>query len=290
MDEAPTGAGSSDMTRHLHVFRSIATVSLGGQLEGKLAAAARAGFDGIELAEADLTSSGRTPAEVRSRAADLGLRIWLYQPFRDFEAVPASGLLRNLDRAERVFEVMRQLDAATLLVCSNVSAAAIDDDARAAGQLSLLAGRAGRHGIRIAYEALAWGRHVRSYARAWQIVTQACHPQLGIALDSFHILALGHDPAGIAAIPGEQIFVLQLADAPRLDLDPLTWSRHHRCFPGQGDFDLAGFMAAVLAAGYAGPWSLEIFNDVFRQADPDRIAADGMQSLLALEGYTGARV
>ena len=66
-------------------------------------------------------------------------------------------------------------------------------------------------------------------------------------------------------------------------MDALPWSRHYRCFPGQGGFDLTGFMADVLAAGYQGPWSLEVFNDVFRQADAERTARDGMRSLLTLE-------
>ena len=66
-------------------------------------------------------------------------------------------------------------------------------------------------------------------------------------------------------------------------MDVLPWSRHHRLFPGQGSFDLTGFLGHVLAAGYAGPWSLEVFNDVFRQADPRGTAIDARRSLLALE-------
>ena len=66
-------------------------------------------------------------------------------------------------------------------------------------------------------------------------------------------------------------------------MDVLQWSRHYRCFPGQGGFDLADFLGHVLAAGYAGPLSLEVFNDVFRQADPERMAVDAMRSLLLLE-------
>jgi 3-dehydroshikimate dehydratase len=263
--------------------RSIATISLSGPLEEKLAAAARAGFDGVEIFEGDLITSSLSPADIRLHAADLGLEIMLYQPFRDFEAVPEDVFARNIRRAERKFGLMTALGADTMLVCSNVSAAAIDDDARAASQLRRLAERAGEHGIRIAYEALAWGRHISSYQRAWELVTAAGHPALGICLDSFHILSLGHDTSGIRAIPAEQIFFLQLADAPLLTMDVLAWSRHYRCFPGQGDFDLTGFMADVLAAGYGGPWSLEVFNDVFRQADAERTAVDGMRSLLCLE-------
>jgi 4-hydroxyphenylpyruvate dioxygenase len=279
-----TGASARPSVR-----RSIATISLSGPLEEKLAAAAGAGFDGVEIFEGDLITCRLSPADVRLRAADLGLAILLYQPFRDFEAVPDILFRQNLRRAEQKFGLMASLGVDMLLVCSNVSAAAIDDDGLAAGQLWQLAERAGGHGIRIAYEALAWGRHVSSYERAWRLVAQAAHPQLGVCLDSFHILSLGHDPAGIRRIPAEKIFFLQLADAPLLNMQTLAWSRHHRCFPGQGGFDMTGFTADVLSAGYSGPWSLEVFNDVFRQADAERTAVDGMRSLLTLEESLAAR-
>jgi 4-hydroxyphenylpyruvate dioxygenase len=269
------------------VRRSIATVCLSGTLEDKLEAAADAGFDEVEVFEPDLIASALAPDQVRDRAAELGLTIGLYQPFRDFEAVPEAQLRDNLRRAEHKFTVMERLGADLMLVCSSVSAAAIDDDGLAAAQLRTLAEHAAEHGIRIAYEALAWGRHVRDYEHAWRIVEAADHPSLGTCLDSFHILSRRADPAGIRAIPGEKIFYLQLADAPHLVMDVLQWSRHYRCFPGQGGFDLAAFVAHVLATGYDGPLSLEVFNDVFRQADPQRMAVDAMRSLLLLEEAAG---
>ena len=62
----------------------------------------------------------------------------------------------------------------------------------------------------------------------------------------------------------------------------MEWSRHFRNFPGQGN---AGreFMAAVLATGYDGWLSHEIFNDRFRMASPRRIAEDGERSLIWLD-------
>src|SRR4051794_19704842 len=267
--------------------RSIATVCLSGTLEDKLEAAARAGFDEVELFEPDLIASALTPEQVRDRARELGLGIGLYQPFRDFEAVPGSQLRENLRRAELKFAVMERLGVSTMLVCSTVSDAAIDDDALAAEQLRTLAEHAAEHGVRIAYEALAWGRHVHEYDHAWRIVEAADHPNLGTCLDSFHIISRGADLTGIREIPGEKIFYLQLADAPHLVMDVLQWSRHYRCFPGQGGFDLPAFVEHVLATGYAGPLSLEVFNDVFRQADPQRMAVDAMRSLIVLEEAAG---
>ncbi|MUL41763.1 sugar phosphate isomerase/epimerase and 4-hydroxyphenylpyruvate domain-containing protein [Streptomonospora sp. PA3] len=263
--------------------RSIATVSLSGTLEEKLRAAAAAGFDGVEIFENDLVASPMPPREIRAMAADLGLGIDLYQPFRDFEGVGDDLLERNLRRAEAKFALMLELGADTLLVCSNASQEAIDDDARAAAQLHRLAETAAPYGVRIAYEALAWGRRVHDYEHSWRIVADADHPRLGVCLDSFHILSRRGDPAGIRDIPGDKIFFLQLADAPYMAMDLLQWSRHYRCFPGQGGFDLTAFTRHVLAAGYTGPLSLEVFNDVFRASDPARTAADALRSLSVLE-------
>ncbi|WP_406143969.1 bifunctional sugar phosphate isomerase/epimerase/4-hydroxyphenylpyruvate dioxygenase family protein [Streptomyces sp. NBC_01012] len=268
---------------------SIATVCVSGTLTEKLNAVARAGFDGVEIFEQDLLASPLTPEQIRARATDLGLELFLYQPMRDVEGLPAEAFARSMRRAEHKFRVMRRLGTDTVLVCSNVSPQACDDDALAAAHLRELAELAEEYGIRVAYEALAWGRHVNTYEHAWRIVEAADHPALGVCLDSFHILARGCDPAGFAAIPGEKIFFVQLADAPLMGMDILQWSRHHRCFPGQGDFDLAKFVRSVVRSGYDGPLSLEVFNDVFRQADSGRTAIDAMRSLIALQEAAGVR-
>ena len=263
--------------------RSIATVSLSGTLRQKLEAIAAARFDGIELFEPDFISFTGSARELRQQAADLGLGIDLYQPFRDFEGMPDELFRRSLDRAERKFDVMQELGCPLMLVCSNTSPVSLGDAERAAAQLHELAERASRRNLRIGYEALAWGKWVNLYKQAWNIVQKADHPHLGLILDSFHTLSLRDDPAAIADIPGDKIFFLQMADAPWMQLDVLHWARHHRNFPGQGQLPVVPFLQRVLEAGYSGPLSLEIFNDVFRGTPNRRIAVDAMRSLLYLE-------
>jgi 4-hydroxyphenylpyruvate dioxygenase len=263
--------------------RSIATVCLSGSLEDRLDAAAAAGFGGVEIFENDLIASASSVADIRSRAAGLGLSIELYQPFRDAEGAPPDRFRSVLRRMTAKLDLAAELGAPMLLVCSSVAPDTIDDDELAAAQLHELADLAAGRGLRIAYEALAWGRHVSTWEHSWDIVQRAGHPALGLCLDSFHVLSRTDRFSGIAALPGEKIFFLQLADAPRLAMDVLQWSRHHRLFPAQGGFDLPGFTRAALAAGYRGPLSLEVFNDVFRQADPRRTAVDAMRSLIVLE-------
>lgn len=265
------------------VRTSVATVSLSGSLLEKMRAIAGAGFDGFEVFEPDLISSPYSPKEIAAQAADLDLSIDLYQPFRDLDSSDESRFARNLVRLERKFDVMEELGCDLLLVCSSPLPGAVSNDGRLVDQLAVAADAAGARGMRLAYEALAWGAHVNTYLHAWDIVRSVDHPALGTCLDSFHILSRGDDPSGIVDIDAEKIFFLQLADAPHLVMDVLQWSRHHRCFPGQGNFDLAGFASCIVDSGYSGPWSLEIFNDVFRESATGRTAADAHRSLHYLQ-------
>lgn len=272
------------MTRH---SRSIATVCLSGVLADKLDTAARVGFDGVEIFENDLLTFDGSPRDIRAMAEDLGLAITLFQPFRDFEAMPEAQRGRLLDRAERKFDVMQELGTDLILVCSNTQPTAIDDPASAAADLNAMAERAAARGLRVGYEALAWGRHVNTWGQAWRIVQAGDHPALGLIVDSFHTMAIGDDPAGIADIPGDRIFFVQLADAPALTMDVLSLSRHYRNFPGQGDLDVARFLRPVIASGYTGPLSLEVFNDSFRSAPARMIGRDGLRSLALVEAQAG---
>src|SRR5438067_2328694 len=137
--------------------KCIATVSLSGTLAEKLDAIAAARFDAIEVFENDLIHFRGSPENLRDIAADRGLGIDLYQPFRDFDAATDDELRRNLDRAERKFDIMETLGAPMMLVCSNATPGAVTDDARIAAQFHALAERAARRNLRIAFEALAWG-------------------------------------------------------------------------------------------------------------------------------------
>jgi 4-hydroxyphenylpyruvate dioxygenase len=263
--------------------RSIATVSLSGSLDEKLRAIAGAGFDEVEIFENDLLTFNGSPRDVGQLCRDLGLAICAFQPFRDFEGMPEPQRGRNFARAQHKFDLMQELQTDLLLICSNVSPASLGGIDRAAADFHALGELAAPRGLRVGFEALAWGRHVNDYRDAWEIVRRADHKSIGIILDSFHALAPAFPVTPIQSIPADKIFLVQLADAPKLGLDVLSWSRHFRCFPGQGDLPVGAFMEAIAATGYAGPLSLEIFNDQFRSGSAVRTATDGLRSLILLE-------
>ncbi|KAL4779271.1 xylose isomerase-like protein, partial [Aspergillus varians] len=101
----------------------------------------------------------------------------------------------------------------------------------------------------------------------------------------------------VASVPGDRIFFFQCGDAELVDpavirpteLDTpalLPWSRGHRLFPLEqsrgGYLPVELVTAAVLATGYRGPISLEVFNHSLNQPGehvPELHAMRGMASL-----------
>lgn len=217
---------------------SIATVSISGTFAEKLEAIAKAGFDGIEIFEQDFIASDFTPAEVGRMVRDHGLEFTLFQPFRDFENLPELHRARAFARTARKFDLMNQLGTDLVLVCSSVHPAAMGGIDRMAGDFAELVDLAKSHGIRVGFEALAWGRHVNDHRDAWEVVRRADHPNIGLILASFHTLGRKIDPETIRRIPGE------------------------------GDLDVTAFMCAVVATGYIGPLSLISLMDRVRRAEP----------------------
>jgi 4-hydroxyphenylpyruvate dioxygenase len=263
--------------------KGIATVSISGSLEVKLEAIAAAHFDSVELFDADVVASPCRPEHIARRCADLGLDIDLFQPLRDVVGPTPEAFPDRLRFARAKFELMERLGATRALLCSAVHPASVEDPQLTAEQLGVVGDVAAEHGFVLAYEALAWGTHVNRFRQARDIVDLVDRSNVGVAVDTFHLLARGDGAEALEGLDGDRIAFVQIADAHRLSMDVLEWSRHHRCFPGQGALDVEGVVGAVVEAGYRGPLSLEVFSDIVREADPRDTARDAMRSLLHLE-------
>jgi 4-hydroxyphenylpyruvate dioxygenase len=174
--------------------------------------------------------------------------------------------------------------------------------------------------LKIGYEGLSWAQR-NTWASSWEVVRAANRHNVGLIIDSFNLLAVEfadpYNPEGhgriystlnesidvlklslaslVATVPGDRIFFVQLGDAELVKSsflkpgpeDPplLPWSRGHRLYPMERD--RGGYMpvelvaAAVLATGYNGPLSLEVFAHTLNQPDAS------VPSSHANRGYTG---
>ena len=158
---------------------SIATVSIGGSLTEKLAAIAAAGFEGVEIFEADVLAHEGSPrrdrgAGARPRARDR--RLPAVPRLRGHARAAARARLRAGEAQVRADERARRRPDPDLL---QRLARLARRHRPGGGDLRELGEIAEGFGIDIGFEALAWGRHVSDYRDAWEIVRRADHPRVG---------------------------------------------------------------------------------------------------------------
>ena len=247
------------------------TITLAGPLEARLEAVQAAGFSQIMLSARDIVGHpGGIPAAVQAVKAS-GLRVTGFQVLRDFEGLSGHLHEYKVDVAKTMLEMCEQLGASVLLVCSSTSTHATDQQDVLVKDLRKLAMLAVPSKIKIAYEALSWGRSVNEFTQAWELVVRADAPNLGLGLDSFHMLAMGARLEELDWLDPEKIFLVQLADFMWQEIrsveERISTARHFRVFPGEGvhSAQLAELVTRLDRIGYRGDYSFEVFNDDYQQ-------------------------
>jgi sugar phosphate isomerase/epimerase len=255
------------------------TITLAGPLEARLAAIREGGFTQVMLNANDLAGHPGGPPAAIQAVRQSGLRVTGFQVLRDFEGLSGHLHAYKVDIAKAMLEMAHHLGARVLLCCSSTSAHATGEFGSLTKDLQKLAMLAVPYGIRIAYEALSWGRHVNEYPQAWEIVAEADRANLGVALDSFHILAMKTSPERLEEIVAGKIFLVQLADFLWQEIrsreERIDTARHFRVFPGEGvhSAQVAELVRTLDRLGYRGDYSFEVFNDDYTQL-PHAVVAE----------------
>src|SRR5262245_10285084 len=271
------------------------TISFAGPLEAKLKAAREAGFTQIMLNATDIVGhpGGEAAAVAAVRAS--GLRVTGFQVLRDFEGLSGTLHAYKVDIAKAMLQMCRALGSNVLLACSSVSPHATQDPLSIRKDLQKLALLALPLDIRIAYEALSWGRHVNEFPRAWEIVAEADRANLGLALDSFHMIANSTDLELLGDVDPLKVFLVQLSDflwqEVRSPEERIETARHSRVFPGEGVHSekVAEIVRQLDDMGYRGDYSFEVFNDDYRQLPLPMVAKRARRSVRWITGLVSRR-
>jgi sugar phosphate isomerase/epimerase len=264
------------------------TISLAGTLPAKLEAVRDAGFSQIMLSARDVVghADGLDSAVQAIHAS--GLRVTGFQVLRDFEGLSGHLHEYKVDVAKSMLEMCHALGSKVLLVCSSTSTHATDDPDLLARDLRKLAMLALPLGIKVAYEGLSWGRTINEFTTAWDIVCRADASNLGIGIDSYHILATESSLDDLDMLDPQKIFLVQLADfmwqEVRTVEERIATARHFRVFPGEGVHSdaLADLVSRLDRIGYRGEYSFEVFNDDYQQMPLATVAARARRSAIWL--------
>jgi sugar phosphate isomerase/epimerase len=264
------------------------TISLAGPLKAKLKAIKAAGFSQVMLQARDLVGHAEGWRAAVQEVKDSGLRVTGFQVLRDFEGL--SGHLHDykVDIAKSMLEMCHALDCHVMLACSSTSTHATGESKKLVQDLRKLAMLAIPMDIKIAFEALSWGRNINEFPQAWDIISEADMPNLGLGFDSFHMFATKTPMEDLELLDPDRIFLVQLADFMWQEIktveERISTARTFRVFPGEGvhSENLADLVRKLHQLGYRGDYSFEVFNDDYQQMPLDVVAERARKAALWL--------
>jgi len=230
--------------------------------------AAKAGFEGIGLWHADVShqlETGTTLEEMRTVYDDAGLRYMEVEFLADFWVPEGEPKRVDSDRLRKqLFETAAAFDAHHIKV-GNIPETPCELD-RLIEEYAALCDDAAQHtDAKVAYEIIPFDPNVHTLETGIALVTGAARANGGLAIDTWHMGKLRIPPEALGAIPGEYLAWVELSDGPVEYMDdPLDEVINHRRCPGEGEFDIPGYIEACRSVGYDGPWGVEILSAELR--------------------------
>ena len=229
-------------------------------LRERIEAASAAGFRGFGLLSADL------PAAEEEYGLD-GIRTMLNDNGivnLELEGIPYwwdDGPRR--EESDRIRHAL--LTAAEAIGARHIKVTPDGDDApwdpdRWAAKLAELAAQADGVGTRLGLEFFPWS-NIKTLHDGLRLVEAAGHDAAGVVIDVWHIERAHTPVADLASVPLHRIIGVELSDAdPQVVGTLFEDTVHRRRYCGEGSFDLPGMITALRAAGWAGPWGVEILS------------------------------
>jgi len=236
-------------------------------LPDRIAAAARAGYTGFGILHADLVEAGEGMGYPRLAGLlrDHGIVHVEVEMLNDWYTSGEARATSDLVRRD-LLEAARALGARHIKVGGDISADPVAWETFAA-EFAALCADADSVGTRIAFEPMPFG-NVATLHAARRLIDEANHPAGGLILDLCHMVRGGVTLHDIASLPSRYVIAAELDDADDTVVGTLlqdTLNRRRLC--GEGAQDVTGFIRAVQATGFDGPWGVEILSQDFRQLD-----------------------
>jgi sugar phosphate isomerase/epimerase len=241
--------------------------------EERVRAAAEAGFAamGLYIGEYQrLRAEGARDADLRSVLDHYGMPLVEIEALRGWSATGADRAA-YLQTERSVFAMSDTLGPGHHVQVIGPYTGTLDDAAEA---FAGVCDRAAEHGLAAAIEFLPEMSNIPDAATAMQIVTRAGRANGGICLDCWHHFRGANDDDMLRAIPAERIFTVQFDDGPRQRVDPdyYTDCTRHRDVPGEGEFDLTGFLGLLDELGVRLPLSVEVISTDLLQRPAAEVA------------------
>ena len=238
----------------------------------RCAEAAKAGFKGIGLWHADVTHQLETTTldEMATIFKDAGLKYLEVEFLAEFWVDEGEPARAESDRLRKqLFETAAAFDAHHIKV-GNIPGTPCELDKLIEAFTELCQDAAKHTDAKVVYEFMPFDVNVNTLDTALELVQGAAEPNGALAIDTWHMGKLGISPADLKRIPPEYLGWVELSDGQYENMpDPIDEVVNRRKLPGEGEFDIPGYVEACQHVGYEGPWGVEVLSEELRNLPID---------------------
>jgi sugar phosphate isomerase/epimerase len=228
----------------------------------RCAQAARVGFQGLGLWHSDVEHQLESSSlkEMKSIFDDAGLEYLEVEFLADFFAEPGSPERAESDERRRKLFDAAAFDAHHIKV-GNIPGTPCELG-RLTEEFAQLCDEAAEHtDAKVVYEFMPFDVNVNTLSSALALVEGAARPNGALAIDTWHMSKLGIAPEELHRIQPEHLGWVELSDGQFEDLeDRIEETVNHRRLPGEGEFDIPGYVDACREVGYDQPWGVEVLS------------------------------
>jgi sugar phosphate isomerase/epimerase len=238
----------------------------------RCAEAARVGFVGLGLWHADIEHQleSRSLADMRRILDDNGIRCYELEFLMDWFVGEGEDARKQSDRMrELLFDAGNELDAHHIKA-GNIPGTPCEMPRLKEAYAELCADAAERTSAKVLYEFMPFDVNVHSVESALEVIDGI--ENTGVVIDTWHMSKLGIAPDDLRKFSVEQLGWIELSDGQFENMeDPIDEVINRRKLPGEGEFDIRGYVEVGLDVGYSEPWGVEVLSEELRALPMDEM-------------------
>ncbi|QDV24860.1 sugar phosphate isomerase/epimerase family protein [Aureliella helgolandensis] len=294
-DLAASASDSNSTKSNLRYCLNMSTINSSKvPLREQLQIASNAGYDAVELWLRDIetyTKGGGALNDLRKELEDLGLGVDSAIAFGAWIVDDDQKRRAGLEQSKRDMDILRQIGgrriAAPPVGATNEAGLNLD---RAAERYRALLEIGRSQEVVPQIELWGFSKNLSTLAEVLYVAAAANDPDACLLLDVYHLYKGGNDFNNVGLIPAQKMHCLHMNDYPA-EPQRAEISDQHRVYPGDGVAPLTSILQTLVAGGFDGTLSLELFNRSYWELAPQEVANTGiarMKAAVALAGISEA--
>lgn len=248
-------------------------------LDKEISLIAKVGYSGIEPWMREITAyreAGGKLADIKKQCVDSGITVESAIGFANWISDDDAEREKGLENLRRDMDLVRQIGG-TRIAAPPVGAQGVMDLNRVAERYAAALQVGREMGVTPMLELWGHSKTLHRLGEIMYVMVESNQPNAAMLLDVYHIYRGGSDFSGLRHVDGHAVQVLHMNDYPAIPHQEIK--DKDRVYVGDGVAPVSDILRTMIATGFAGALSLELFNPTYWEDDVESVLTKGLASM-----------